>query len=48
MGLRQGGASRRKGARITFRGEQVRPVCDPIDRNFQADNPDRLWVADLT
>lgn len=48
MGLRRGGASRRKGAHTTFRDEQVRPVCDLADRNFHTEKPDRLWVADLT
>lgn len=42
------GVSRRKGARTTFRDERVRPACDLVDRNFQADEPDRLWVADIT
>lgn len=42
------GASRRKGARTTFRDERVRPACDLVDRNFHADEPDRLWVADIT
>jgi putative transposase len=42
------GVSRRKAARTTFRGERVRPACDLVDRNFYADEPDRLWVADIT
>ncbi len=42
------GVSRRKGAGTTFRDERVRPACDLVDRNFHADEPDRLWVADIT
>jgi putative transposase len=42
------GVSRRKAARTTLRDERVRPACDLVDRNFYADEPDRLWVADIT
>ena len=42
------GVSRRKGARTTFRDDRVRPACDLVDRNFYAENPDQLWVADIT
>lgn len=42
------GVSRRKAARTTFRDQRVRPACDLVDRNFYADAPDRLWVADIT
>jgi len=42
------GVSRRKAARTTFRDERVRPACDLVDRNFYADEPNRLWVADIT
>jgi len=42
------GVSRRKAARTTWRDERVRPACDLVDRNFHADQPDRLWVADIT
>ena len=42
------GVSRRRAARTTFRAERVRPACDLVDRNFRADEPDRLWVADIT
>ena len=42
------GVSRRKAPRTTFRDERVRPACDLVDRNFYADEPDRLWVADIT
>ena len=42
------GVSRRKGARTTFRDERVRPASDLVDRNFRADDPNQLWVADIT
>lgn len=42
------GVSRRKTARTTFRDERARPACDLVDRNFHADEPNRLWVADIT
>jgi putative transposase len=42
------GVSRRKGARTTFRDDRVRPASDLVDRNFYADEPNRLWVADIT
>jgi len=42
------GVSRRKAARTTIRDERVRPARDLVDRNFHADEPNRLWVADIT
>jgi len=42
------GVSRRRAARTTFRDERVRPVSDLVDRNFHAEAPDQLWVADIT
>ena len=42
------GVSRRKGVRTTQRQEDARPAPDLVDRNFTAEAPDRLWVADLT
>jgi putative transposase len=42
------GVSRRKGARTTFRDERVRPASDLVDRNFHAEAPNQLWVADIT
>jgi len=42
------GVSRRKSARTTIRDERVRPARDLVDRNFVAEAPDRLWVADIT
>lgn len=42
------GASRRKSARTTIRDDRVRPASDLVDRNFYADAPNVLWVADIT
>ena len=42
------GISRRKGSRTTLRDERVRPALDLVDRDFTADKPDQLWVADIT
>ena len=42
------GVSRRKGTRTTFRDERVRPASDLVDRNFHAEGPNQLWVADIT
>ena len=42
------GASRRKKWRTTKRDKDARPAPDLVDRNFTADRPDQLWVADIT
>ncbi|MCE7028924.1 IS3 family transposase [Jiella avicenniae] len=42
------GISRRRSARTTIRDDRVRPASDLVDRNFYADAPNRLWVADIT
>ena len=42
------GVSRRRGVRTAFRDNRVRPADDLVDRNFYADAPDTLWVADIT
>jgi putative transposase len=42
------GVSRRKSARTTLRDKRVRPASDLVDRNFHAEGPDQLWVADIT
>ena len=42
------GVSRRKAARTTLRDERIRPAYDLVDRNFCADEPNQLWVADIT
>jgi putative transposase len=42
------GASRRKSVRTTVRDRDAEPAHDLVNRNFTADGPDRLWVADIT
>ena len=42
------GASRRRSTVTTIREKDARPAPDLVDRNFKADAPDRLWVADIT
>lgn len=42
------GASRRRTTATTIRDRNARPAPDLVDRNFTADAPDRLWVADIT
>ncbi len=42
------GASRRKGCWTTRRDKDARPAPDLVERRFEADGPDRLWVADIT
>ena len=38
----------RRSARKTIRDDCVRPACDLVDRNFHAEAPNQLWVADIT
>jgi transposase InsO family protein len=42
------GVSRRRKVKTTVRDRDARPVPDLVDRNFSADEPNRLWVADVT
>ena len=42
------GVSRRKGPRTTCRAPKARPAPDLVERRFEAEAPDRLWVADIT
>ena len=42
------GVSRRKGPRTTRRDPQARPAPDLVERRFEAEAPDRLWVAEST
>jgi len=42
------GVSRRKKVFTTRRDPDARPAPDLIDRDFRADGPDQLWVADIT
>jgi putative transposase len=45
---RLAGVSRRKGTITTRRDGDARPAPDLVERNFAADGPDYLWVADIT
>lgn len=42
------GISRRKGIRTTIRSKEAQAIPDLVKRNFQAEAPNRLWVADIT
>ena len=43
------GASRRRaGVTTTRRDKEARPAPDLVDRDFSADRPNQLWVADIT
>jgi len=42
------GVSRRRRVRTTIPKPGARPAPDPVNRDFTADSPDQLWVADIT
>ena len=42
------GVSRRGFCVTTVRDENARPAPDLVDRHFETDGPDKLWVADIT
>jgi putative transposase len=42
------GVSRRRWPCTTRRAEKARPAPDLVERDFSADGPNRLWVADIT
>ena len=42
------GVSRRKGQITTVRDRDSRPAPDLVNREFKAEGPDQLWVADIT
>jgi putative transposase len=42
------GASRRRQFSTTMRSADRRPAPDLVERNFTAEGPNRLWVADIT
>jgi transposase InsO family protein len=42
------GVSRRRGTRTTLPGNEAQPIPDLVEREFHADGPDQLWVADIT
>jgi putative transposase len=42
------GVSRRRFVRTTVQAPEDRPALDLVERDFSAQGPDRLWVADIT
>jgi putative transposase len=42
------GVCRRRRVKTTRRAADGRPAPDLVDREFKADGPNRLWVADIT
>jgi putative transposase len=42
------GVSRRRATRTTIRDRVERSAPDLVDRDFRADAPNQLWVADIT
>ncbi|MGH9892419.1 MAG: IS3 family transposase [bacterium] len=42
------GAHRRRAPRTTIRNPEARPAPDLVQREFRAEGPNRLWVADIT
>ncbi len=42
------GVSRRKSHQTTKRNEKARPAADLVERDFSAQGPNQLWVADIT
>ena len=43
-----GVSRRRRGPKTTRRNADARPAADLVERNFTAEGPDQLWVADIT
>ena len=44
----QGVSRRRRGPKTTKRSRDARPAADLVERDFTAEGPDQLWVADIT
>jgi len=44
----QGASRRKRGPKTTRRNQDARPAPDLVERDFTADGPDQLWVADIT
>ena len=42
------GVSRRRGVHTTRRSPDAQPAPDLVERHFAAEDPNRLWVADIT
>ncbi len=43
-----GVSRRRRGPKTTNRDTDARPAPDLVERDFTAEGPDQLWVADIT
>ncbi len=41
-------SGRRGGVQTTRRDREARPAPDLVDRDFSANGPNQLWVADIT
>ena len=41
------GITRRKWTRTTIRDDKARPAPDLVQRRFEADTPNKIWVADI-
>ncbi|WP_081937855.1 IS3 family transposase [Streptosporangium roseum] len=46
--MRVAGVSRRKGARTTVTDPRARSASDLVGRDFCAEEPNRIWTADIT
>lgn len=46
MGLH--GVSRRRAFKTTVRDDHAQPAPDLVRRDFSAEHPDQLWMADIT
>jgi len=44
----EGASRRRRGWKTTVRNASARPAEDLVERDFAAEGPDQLWVADIT
>ena len=42
------GVTRRRRVKTTIRGQEVAPAPDLVKRDFRADAPNTLWIADVT
>jgi putative transposase len=42
------GVSRRRSVRTTIRGRKTATIPDLVKRDFRAESPNRLWIADIT
>lgn len=44
----QGASRRKRGPKTTKRNKDARPAADLVERDFTAEGPNELWVADIT